>query len=114
MTDLIGRLRTYGADMDGALERFVGDEELYADCFQLFWEDASFPALDSALARQDYAAAFEAAHTLKGVAGNLGLTPLFDAVCALVEPLRQGERDGLEPLYQAVLEAKAELERLTA
>ena len=28
------------------------------------------------------------AHTLKGVAGNMGLTPLFDKVCAIVEPLR--------------------------
>lgn len=112
MTDLIGRLAAYGADMDAALERFVGDEELYADCFRLFLEDPSFPALDGAMARRDYAAAFDAAHALKGVSGNLGLTPLFNAVCALVEPLRRGEYGGLAELYQAVLDARAAVERL--
>ena len=30
----------------------------------------------------DLDGAFEAAHTLKGVAGNLGLTPLYRSVCA--------------------------------
>ena len=39
--------------------------------------------------------AFEAAHTLKGVTGNMGLTPLYDAVCTIVEPLRTGRTGGL-------------------
>lgn len=112
MTELIKRLTAYGADMDGALERFVGDEALYADCFGLFLKDPSFAALDAALASGDYAAAFDAAHTLKGVAGNLGLTPLYDAVCSLVEPLRRQDCTGLDAPYQAVLAAKAAAEKL--
>lgn len=111
MSDLIGRLRAYGADMDAALERFVGDEGLYGECFRMFLDEPSFAALGAALEQSDLSAAFDAAHTLKGVAGNLGLTPLFNDVCAIVEPLRHGENVGLAEKYQAILEDKALLEQ---
>ena len=59
--------------------------------------------LGGALASGDTAKAFEAAHTLKGVTGNMGLTPLYAALCTLVEPLRTGERrDDYPMLFQAV------------
>lgn len=90
----------------------MDDEELYAECFAMFMEDPSFVQLGEALKRQDDAAAFDAAHTLKGVAGNLGLTPLFAAICAIVEPLRCGAHDGLDGLYAAVMDAKAAVEQL--
>lgn len=112
MAGLIDDLRARGADMNGAMDRFLGDQELYGDCFRMFLEDPSFPALEHALSQQDAAAAFDAAHSLKGVAGNLGLTALYQAVCALVEPLRQGQCTGLSPLYQAVRDEKAKLDAL--
>ncbi len=112
MTELTKRLTDYGADMPGAMERFVNDEALYAECFAIFLQDPCFAALGDALARGDRSAAFEAAHTLKGVSGNLGLTPLYEPVCALVELLRRNERGGLEAAYQAVAAAKAALDAL--
>lgn len=52
---------------------------------------------------RDYTAAFEAAHTLKGVVGNMGLTPLYQAVCEIVEPLRKREqREDYGSFYQAI------------
>ena len=58
-------------------------------------------------------AAFEAAHTLKGVAGNLGLKPLYDAVCHIVEPLRRGEeRDDYAVMYQTIQEEFQRAEKL--
>lgn len=112
MSAFTEKLRAYGADTDGALERFVGDETFYEDCFRMFLKDPGFAELEKAMAVGDISAAFKAAHTLKGVSGNLGLTPLYRAVCALVEPLRRGERTGLEPLYQAVREERDAAERL--
>lgn len=49
MSELTDRLRAYGADMDGAMERFVGDEELFGECFSMFLEDDAFAALEDSL-----------------------------------------------------------------
>ena len=56
-----------------------------------------------ALKDKDYGEAFTAAHTLKGVTANMGLTPLFDRVCAIVEPLRLGEaREDYPDMYREI------------
>ena len=88
-------LRDWGCDVDGALERMLGDEELYLECLSMLLEDEGFDALGAALEQGDAAAAFDCAHALKGVLANLGLTPLLDQVEKIVEPLRAGLIDGL-------------------
>ena len=95
-SSLIERLRAAGADMDSAMDRLCGDEELYASCLAYFLSDPTFDALGAALDAGNYAAAFESAHALKGVAGNLGLTKCYQLCGALVEPLRGGAPDGAD------------------
>ena len=59
--------------------------------------------------------AFEAAHTLKGVTGNMGLTPLYDAVCTIVEPLRTGEdREDYTKMYEDACRQFKRAEKLRA
>ena len=101
MASLVEQLAARGSDTEGALARFLGDEALYSDCFRMFLTDPCFAQLEHALARQDLSAAFTAAHTLKGVAGNLGLTALYTALSALVEALRREQAEGLAVLYRA-------------
>ena len=50
-----------------------------------FLDDRSYAELTAAMAAGDHDAAFRAAHTLKGVCGNLG----FDALLNVVEPLTE-------------------------
>jgi chemotaxis protein histidine kinase CheA len=102
MNELEKKLTEYGADVTGAKERFMGDEELYRQCIEMFRADESFDNLKKAIDAKDYKAAFEYAHTLKGVAGNLGLTPMFGVICAIVEPLRAGDYSDLDGEYDAV------------
>ena len=47
-------------------------------------------------------AAFRAAHTLKGVAANMGLLRMQEAASALTEALRAGDMDSARALYPAV------------
>ena len=108
--DLTERLRAFGADMDGALARFAGDEALYAECFEMLLEDPSFASLDRLLKSGDFPEALCAAHALKGGTGNLGLTALYQAICSLVESLREAEHSDLEERYQTLLREKAALE----
>lgn len=103
MTDLKTALTDYGADYGTTMARFLGDEALYLRLLDLFFRDDSVNQLGAALADGDLAAAFAAAHTLKGVSANMGLTPLYEAVCVLVEPLRvQEPRSDYAQRYERV------------
>jgi len=93
----------YGVDYDATLWRFAGNMALYLRVLGMLPKDNSLKKLGAAIDSRDLDSAFEAAHTLKGVAGNLGLTPLFEAVHAIVEPLRAREdRSDYVQLYTAV------------
>lgn len=81
-------LAAYGADVEGGLERCMGMEDFYLQLVGTMLDDENFSRLDAALESGDYAAAFDAAHGLKGALGNLGLTPLFEPVNEITERLR--------------------------
>lgn len=105
MGTLVEKVRTYGADVSGAMERFLDDEDLYEKCLLTFVDDESFAGLKEAIDNKDYEQAFNCAHTLKGVAANLGLTPLYDAIVGIVEPLRAKDYSDLDNQYAAVADA---------
>lgn len=93
----------YGADYQVTLGRFMGNRKLYMKFLGMLFQDENLGKLGNALEQRDMVAAFEAAHTLKGVTGNMGLTPLYDAVCSIVEPLRLREdREDYAKLYEDV------------
>ncbi len=114
MKHLNETLSAYGVNWPEVMERFVNDEALYYDCLRSFLEDPSFPALGDALCTRDCKAVFEYAHTLKGVAGNLGLTPLFVEICRIVELSRNhtNSTKRIEQHYHAVLREKEKLQHL--
>lgn len=81
----------YGGDNSTAMGRFFGNDGMYLRFLDMFFQDESFQQLENALDAGDLKDAFAAAHTLKGVAGNMGLTPFYEAVCVIVERLRTEE-----------------------
>ena len=83
---------------------------------RLFPLDDSFPQLSEALGRGDVQTAFRAAHTLKGVAANLGLERLRALASDMTEYLRRGDLSGAqarlaetETAYRQVLAVLEEL-----
>ena len=117
MSDLTDRLEAYGVDLSKTMERFLWDERLYLKCFRMLLEDPNLQKLGAALTAENYKDAFDAAHTLKGVSANMGLTPLYDAVCAIVEPLRAndcGDKDGLMQKYQVIQTEFEKVKQLSA
>ena len=81
----------YGADYTETMERFMKNEGLYLKILKMLPNDKSIEELDAALKENRREDAFRAAHALKGVSANLGLTPLYQAVCEILEPLRAQE-----------------------
>ena len=92
----IDALKAYGANTDEGLARCFNNEAFYLRLVGMGLADANFDKLKAAMEAGDTAAAFEAAHALKGSIGNLSLTPIFEPVSALTELLRgkSGPVDG--------------------
>lgn len=85
------KLKTSGVDVDSALERFMQKEDLYVRFLKKFNEDKNFGGLRDSIQMKKFNEAFQYGHTLKGVTGNLGLTPLYEKVAVLVDALRNSE-----------------------
>lgn len=84
-------LQKDGIDIDGAMERFMENEEMFRYFLrQLPAEDAYYSMLQ-ALNEKNVEAAFDWAHRLKGITANLALPQLYEELCKIVEILRDGE-----------------------
>ena len=105
-------LRAWGANVDEGLGRCMGMESFYLGLVAKTQGDATFDALNDALAAEDWKKAFEAAHALKGVLGNLSLTPLFDPANELCELLRPQEPVDYQPLLDTINERLAQFKAL--
>lgn len=90
-------LENAGIDVDTALRRMMNNEALLIKFLKKFGEDDSYENLRAAMVTGDRKAAFIAAHTLKGVAGNLGLDGVMNAVVPVVESLRNSEAELFDP-----------------
>lgn len=91
-----------GGDYPDALRR-LGTDERIKKFLLMFIKDHNFSDLKTALAQDDYEAAFMAAHTIKGIALNLGLTTLAAVDSELTEILRhQSQLENLAALFKQV------------
>lgn len=77
-----------GADVEGTLHRFMGNETLFLKFLRKFKDDTNYAGLVESLDQGNYEEAFKYAHTLKGVSANLGLDPVCKPASALTELLR--------------------------
>lgn len=89
-TQLREILNTGSIDADSLLERCMGNEAFMIKLLEKFLQDATYARLDAALLAKDLATAREAAHTLKGLCGNLAMTRLFDLLDQQMQFLRAG------------------------
>ncbi|MDO4565982.1 MAG: Hpt domain-containing protein [Oscillospiraceae bacterium] len=94
MESFKGIFEEYGVDYEGTRERFMDSAQMYLKLLGMLLKDENLEILGGALEDGDLNRAFEAAHTLKGVAQNMGIRPLFEAVQKIVEPLRGGQQRG--------------------
>lgn len=103
MSDRLDKLAALGCDIDGAMERFLEDEEFYFDCYDKVLVDPGFEALKAALEEHNIKEGFDYAHTLKGVLANLGMNSLYDIIVEIVESLRAGSDAGLMDKYDKLM-----------
>ncbi len=104
-----------GGDYNGIMGRFVTEERVLR-FVRKFPADGSFALLKDSLASGNASEAFRAAHTLKGVAQNLGFDALYKIAAEVTDVLRGGNLDvgafmpDLEAAYNLVTDGIAALD----
>ena len=105
-------LKQFGADVDDGLSRCMGNEAFYFKLIGKVVEDKNFQALEDAVAAKDLDKAFDAAHSLKGVLGNLALTPVYEPVYEITELLRERKDIDYSEYLKTISEKRSELAAL--
>ena len=88
------RLMDAGLDLNSALDRFMNNEALLERFLAKFPADPNHDRLTAAIAAGDKEGALTAAHTLKGVCGNLSMTALFELLTRQVAAFRADDWEG--------------------
>jgi HPt (histidine-containing phosphotransfer) domain-containing protein len=91
----------FGGDYTDVTGR-LGSERLVSKFVVRFLSDSSFSDLEKELGENNYEDAFRAAHTLKGVCQNLGITKLYEASRDVTEALREKNYAKANELMPAV------------
>lgn len=91
---------TIGQNYEEVLERLAGSEALVLRFLKKFSTDKTFSELEKAMEARDIEMIFRQSHTLKGVAANLGLKPLFEHTQVLVEITRHGSSEGIDEAFE--------------
>lgn len=108
----IEKLRAFGADVDEALNRCMNNEAFYLRLVDKAMRDPAFDRLNEAVNAGDLDRAFEIAHALKGVMGNLSLTPLTKPIVEITELLRARTPSDYTPYLAEIQSRKNELMEL--
>ncbi|MDE6627528.1 MAG: hypothetical protein K2K56_14330 [Lachnospiraceae bacterium] len=88
---LFDELRELGVDIDDGLKRLGGNESLYNRLLGSFVKTMKEQIVEPDFDCTDYTGTTERAHTIKGIAGNLSITPVYEAYTDIVNLLRGGK-----------------------
>lgn len=108
----VEQLRALGCNVEEGLTRCMNNEAFYIMLVNKFVATTDLSKLENALKENDLENAFKECHSLKGVCGNLSLTPLFDVLNEMVEPLRKRTEMDYSPLFNKLKKLFEELKSL--
>ena len=97
-------LSALGVDTQDAIMRFMGNSELYEKMLKKFPKTVENSPVLTYAQSEDYETATSNAHALKGVTGNLSLTPLYDRYTRIVDMYRESHFDQANSLLTETLE----------
>lgn len=110
----IENLRVFGADVAEGVRRCLDDEEFYLDLVKSTIPDERLTELEECLAAKELDKAFEVAHALKGMYGNISLTPIYEPLSEITELLRDRKDVDYSPFLAEAKEQKQKLNDIAA
>lgn len=112
--DFLQLLSLLKVDANALFYRFSGNESLAKRFLLKFPDDKTYARLTQAVTQMDAGMICDEAHALKGIALNLGLNDLGNMSSELVEMLRKGNTEVIEPMYAAIADEYARVIDLLA
>lgn len=95
-------LYNIGIDTKSGIARFNDNEELYKKWLYSFLNDKNYENMLNAINAKNVKDAFNYAHTLKGILGNLSINRLYEDICPLVEELRDGNLNNIDSYLNVI------------
>ena len=108
---LLEELRTLGVNVDEGLNRLNGNEKLYTRLFGSFLKTLNANRVTPDFDTSDCTEAIEKTHTIKGTAGNLSITPLYEGYTEILGLLRSGKPEEAKTILEKVIPVQEEIIR---
>ncbi len=108
----IDDLRDYGANVDEGLTRCLNNKDFYIKLVNMAIADNKIEQLEKQINESNFEAAFETAHTIKGMYANLALTPISAPASEITELLRNKVDTDYTELLDRLKTAKRKLDEL--
>ena len=105
----IEKLQEYGVNTKEGLARCMNMEKFYFRMLGMGLKNDSFEKLEASLAAGNLEESFELAHGLKGVVGNLAISPIYDPLSVMTEQLRRKEDVDYVTFYKPIKEIRDKL-----
>ena len=100
---LLEELKDLGVDIEGGLKRLRGNEKLYTRLMGSFLKTIDANTVSPDFDAADCTEVIEKVHTIKGTAGNLSITPLYEAYTEILGLLRSGKPEDARQLLEEIL-----------
>ena len=107
--DLFEELKALGVDVDGGLKRINNNEKLYTRLLGSFVKSIESQYVQPDFDAAECEGAIEKAHAIKGTAGNLSITPVYEAYTEVVNLLRKGQIEEARPILTRILPIQNEI-----
>ena len=114
MQSCLDVLRNKDVDVDNAVDRLMGNDNLYLEFIKRLPEELHLATIREALKQQDAEAFHFHLHNLKGFAINLGITEIADAAQAGLTEFRASQFRNITKLQGRAEEIEASGEKLAA
>lgn len=107
--DLFEELRKLGVNVDEAIRRLNGNQVLYKKLLGSLISAIEDHYVEPGFDCTDYTETTERAHAIKGAAGNLSITPVYEAYTEIVKLLRANQPEQAKEILEKILPVQNEI-----
>lgn len=107
--ELFDELKELGVDVDSGLKRINGNQALYSKLLGSFVKGMKSYRVEADFDASDVQEMIEKTHTIKGISGNMSITPVYEAYTKIVDLLRTGKPEEARAIIKDVLPVQEQI-----